>query len=207
MIFDSQLQPIIRLINVHPWPDSQGAALADLDTGHAISVISVVTPNTTMRAPGRRLIRSALREVLGTHLGHSPEMVQLSSGAIHAPKLTLPGHGIGLSVSHEAGLTLAAIHRHGAIGIDIMRVQALPDWESVAISYLGRHAHQRISVMPPLQRPFAFAREWTRVEACLKCLGVGLVEWNNLLENRMNRCETTALALPDGLTGTIAISV
>ena len=136
-----------------------------------------------------------------------PETVPLSSAERHATALTLQGHTIGLSVSHEAGLTLAAIHRRGPIGIDVMRIQALSDWEPVAVNYLGRHAHQRILAMPALHRPLAFGREWTRVEASLKCLGLGLVEWTNLLDQQINRCETIELALPDGLTGTVAISV
>ena len=204
-IFDLDLPPIKRRIDVHPWPQAQGEALADLDTEQAITVISVVTSNTTMRETGRNLIRSAMRAVLGKHLYLSPDTVPLSSAARHAPALTLPGHTIGLSVSHEAGLTLAAIHRRGPIGIDVMRIQAQPDWEPVAVNYLGRHAHQRILAMSPVQRPFAFGREWTRVEASLKCLGLGLVEWNNLLEHQMNRCETIKLALPVGLTGTVAV--
>ena len=195
----------MRLINVHSWPQAQGQALADLGAGQAITVISVVTPNTTMRATGRELIRSALLTVLGRHLGHSPETVPLSPTALHAPALTLPEHAIDLSVSHEAGMTLAAIHRHGPIGIDVMRIEALPDWELVTMNYLGPHAHQRISAMTSLQRPLAFGREWTRFEACLKCLGLGLVEWNDLLEQRMSRCDTFELALPDGLTGTVAV--
>ncbi len=207
MTFDSQFQPIKRRINVHPWPETQRAAVADLDTGQAITVISVVTQNSTMRETGRQLIRSALRAVLGKHLYLSPETVPLSSADRHAPALTLQGHTIGLSVSHVAGLTLAAIHRRGPIGIDIMRIEALPDWEPVAINYLGRHAHQRILAIIPSQRSLAFGREWTRVEACLKCLGLGLVEWNNLLERQINRCETIELAMPAGLAGSVAISV
>lgn len=204
-LFDPGLLRIMRRINVHSWPQAQGQALADLCAAQAITVISVVTPNTTMRATGRELIRSALLTVLGKHLGHSPETVPLSSAALRAPALTVPGHAIGLSVSHEAGLTLAAIHRHGPIGVDLVRIETLPDWEPVAMIYLGRHAHQRILAMTTLQRPLAFGREWTRVEACLKCLGLGLVEWNSLLEHRMSRCETFELALPDGLTGTVAV--
>ena len=159
-----------------------------------------------MRETGRNLVRSALRAVLGKHLCQPPETVPLSSAERHATALTLQGHTIGLSVSHEAGLTLAAIHRHGPFGIDIMRIEALADWEPVAKNYLGLHAHQRILAMTPLQRPFAFGHEWTRVEASLKCLGLGLVEWTNLLDQQINRCETIELALPDGLTGTVAIS-
>lgn len=195
----------MRPISVHPWPQAEGRALADLESGQAIAVISVITPNTPIRDAGRVLIRCALRAILGEHLGLSPETVVLSSVAIHSPKLTLPGHAIGLSVSHEAGLTLAAIRRHGAIGIDLLRIEPLHDWELVAMNYLGRHAHQRIAAMAPLQRPLAFVREWTRAEACLKCLGLGLVEWSDLLEKRMNLCETIELALPDGLAGAVAV--
>lgn len=190
-------------IEVRSWPQAQHRALADLDAGQALTVIAVATPETTLRDAGRELIRKALRAVLGGHLGCPPEAVPLRSAPGQAPDLA--GLGIGLSVSHEAGLSLAAIHRRGAVGIDLMRVETLPDWEQLARDYLGCDARRRIAAAPEPQRPQAFGREWTRAEAGLKCLGLGLTEWSPGLDRRLRRCATAELALPAGLAGALAV--
>ena len=190
---------------MHPWPHAQGEALTELASAQAITVLSVVTPDNTMRATGRQLIRAALIAVLGTHTGRLPQTISLGIDARAASSLAGSAHDIGLSVSHEAVLTLGAIHRLGPIGIDVMRIEALPDWAQVAIDYVGRDMYQRLMVTTTSQRPLAFGREWTRLEACLKCLGVGLIECDTGLARRMSLCRTFELALPDGLAGTVAV--
>jgi 4'-phosphopantetheinyl transferase len=52
----------------------------------------------------------------------------------------------------------------------------------------------------------AFAREWTRAEACLKCHGLPLQEWSDALERRLKDCHLFALELPDGFVGTLALA-
>ena len=199
------MKPVIRRLKVHPWPQAQGEALTELASAQAITVLSVVTASNTMRATGRQLIRAALCAVLATHTGQLPKTISFGINAPDASPLTWSGQPIGFSVSHEAGLTLGAIHRLGPIGIDVMRIEALPDWALVAIDYLGRDTYERLMATPTSQRPHAFGREWTRLEACLKCLGVGLIECDAGLARRRSLCRIFELALPDGLAGTVAV--
>jgi 4'-phosphopantetheinyl transferase len=192
-----------------PWPPTAQPGPYQLrQVGHAI-VISVATPDTTIRHIARARIRSALRETLGRLLNHPPEAIPLISQPGQPLRLELPGHAIGLSVSHEAGLSVAAIHRHGAVGIDLMRVGAAPDWmsdwETVALDYLGRQARDRIARHAPAQTAQAFAHEWTRVEACLKCLGLPLQEWSPALQRRLSRCRVVGLELGEGWAGALAV--
>jgi 4'-phosphopantetheinyl transferase len=194
---------------VHPWPQARTAGIAALRAGEAFIAISVATPETSIRGEARELIRAALRDMLGALAGCPPQSVRLISQPgqpLHAD-LDLP-NSPGVSVSHEAGLSLAAIHLHGAIGIDLMRVEnradRMPDRDRVAQDYLGAAASRRIALQPPALRPLAFAREWTRYEASLKCLGLPVAECDPVLERALDNCRVVDLALPDGLAGAIA---
>ncbi len=200
----------LAVLAVHPWPAARALLAA---TGSALPdllVISVVTPNSTLRDAARAQLRGALREVLGLQLGCAPEAVKLLSVSGQALRVELPGHGIngiagiGLSASHEAGHSVAAIRRQGPVGIDIMRIAAAFDWQAVARDYLGPQALQRIASQPEPDQPQAFAREWTRLEAGLKCLGAGLQEWSPALAKQLESCRLMKLELPPGLCGAVA---
>lgn len=194
-------------VAVHPWPASRHLLDTASGIGAELLVISVATPDSTLRDTARTQVRGALREVLGLQLGCAPEAVNLQSVPGQALRVELPGHTIGtigLSASHEAGLSVAAIRRHSPVGIDIMRITPAFDWQAVARDYLGPQAWHRIASQPAPDQPQAFAREWTRLEAGLKCLGIGLHEWNPALAHKLESCRVMELDLPAGLCGAVA---
>lgn len=202
-------QPPAALV-VRPWPASR-ALLAAAGSGipAGLLVISVATPNSTQRDAARAQLRGALREVLGLQLDCTPEAVNLLSVPGQALRVELPGHGIngrvgiGLSASHEAGLSVAAIRQGGPVGIDIMRIAPAFDWQPLARDYLGPQALRRIATQPEPDQPQAFAQEWTRLEASLKCLGIGLQEWTPALAQQLESCHFMALDMPVGLCGAV----
>lgn len=192
---------------MHPWPASHHLLNTASGIGAELLVISVATPDSPLRDTARTQVRGALREVLGLQLGCAPEAVNLLSVPGQALRIQLPGHtigAIGLSASHEAGLSVAAIRRHGPVGIDIMRIAPAFDWQPVARDYLGPQALQRIASQPEPDQLQAFAHEWTRLEAGLKCLGIGLQEWCPALAQRLESCRVMALDLHTGLCGAVA---
>lgn len=189
---------------VHPWPASRALLAAASGASAELLVISVATLENTLRDTARAQLRGALREVLGLQLDRAPETVTLLSAPGQALRLEMPGQRIGLSVSHEPGLSVAAIRRHGPVGIDIMRVAPAFDWQAVARDYLGPQALRRIASQPVQEQPRAFAREWTRLEAGLKCLGITLQEWSPALAQRLESCRLMQLGLPAGLCGAVA---
>ena len=194
-------------VAVHPWPASRHLLDTASGIGAELLVISVATPDSTLRDTARTQVRGALREVLGLQLGCAPEAVNLQSVPGQALRVELPGHTIGtigLSASHEAGLSVAAIRQGGPVGIDIMRIAPAFDWQAVARDYLGPQAWHRIASQPAPEQPQAFAREWTRLEAGLKCLGIGLQEWNSSLAQQLENCKLMEIDLPAGLCGTVA---
>lgn len=196
------------LLAVHSWPASAPSLRAASQAQQQVLVIGVSVPISTQRADARERIRIAVREALAILLELPPEKIELRSVPGQPLRIELPGRCIGLSISHEPGLALGAICLGGAVGIDLMRVGDRSDWEqnwqAVAHDYLGAQACARIARHPPALRPYAFAQEWTRLEAGLKCHGLALTEWQPALEHSMRRCRMSGLDLPAGLVGTVA---
>ena len=132
-----------------------------------------------LRSAQRADVRRAAREVLAALTGEPASCFGIHSEPGGPLSVIVGGHDstIGCSFSHEDGYSLAAINLHGAIGVDMMRVRDIPDWQAVARDYLGPAVAAALQAMPAAERPLAFARAWTRREAELKCQGSQLAEW------------------------------
>lgn len=190
-------------VPVLAWP----ASIA-LPAAASLCVISVVTPVGNDRRVARQVVRQALKEALGRLLQQSPESIELTSVPGAAPRLA--DQSIGLSVSHESGLSIAAINLHGPTGIDLMRV-ATPatffnDWETLARDYLGPLTATSLAQCAVSERTRAFAMAWTAQEARLKCRGMPLTEWKTAPHAQLAFCDQRGLALPDGYVGTVCWS-
>ena len=192
---------------VHAWPDGLAQALADLRSGAGITVLSVPTSLTARRTDARHAIRHAVQHTLAAFLNDPAASVAVLSRPGQAPQVAAPGAGpVHLSISHLPSLSVAAISLRGAVGVDVMTVdsQSLPDWADVAREYLGPLAAKVLQQTPPHDRPAAFAHAWTALEACLKCLGLGLTEWTPGLAARLQQCTLANLTLPAGNCGALA---
>jgi 4'-phosphopantetheinyl transferase len=190
------------------WPASPQILAAINGESQSIIVIGVSTPNINIRNEARKRIRLALHQALGALLNRPIETIQMVSQAGQPLRLAPPDQNIGLSVTHEPGISLGAINRHGSIGIDLMDISEhsgwQTDWECVAQDYLGQHARSRIAKEQPAHRAKAFAQEWTRLEASLKCYGLPLSESTSALERQLKQCCMFDLNLPAGLIGAVA---
>ena len=191
-------------LSVYPWPASRPLIAALPEARQELMVISVTTPSSTLRDTARAQLRGAVREVLGLRLHRAPETIALLCVPGEAIRVDLPGHAISLSASHESGISVAAIRQGGPVGIDIMRLPEEFDWQPVARDYLGLQAFAKLERMPQHEQLPAFTREWTRLEAALKCLGIGLQESNVSLERQIRACHIIRLELPAGLFGSVA---
>jgi 4'-phosphopantetheinyl transferase len=133
------------------------------------------------RTSARAQVRLAVLQVLEVALALAPDQIVLTSTPGQPPRLVLAGYrAAGLSISHEAGLSLAAINLHGGVGVDLMRApqQDEPaDLIGVARDYLGPAAALALADVALHLRPIAFAKAWTAHEAGLKCGGLALAEW------------------------------
>jgi 4'-phosphopantetheinyl transferase len=156
------------------------------------------------RQAARQRTRQALCEALAQLYGLDVEQIMIHFSAGRAPAVSfLSGSGgvaPGISISHDGPLSLAAIHQHGLAGVDLMQVQEIPDWRTVARDYLGEHVLAALDALPAPQRAEALARAWTEREARLKCHGRQLAEWTP--EPLPAQCHP--LPLPAGFVGTVA---
>ena len=165
-----------------------------------LHVLQVDTAHVA-RPAARLLVRAALCELVGAQLGMDPGEVAVRAVPGAAPQLLLGGQlsGQGVSLTHASSFAMAAFNAHGAVGIDIMQVQEVPDLDRVALDYLGPEVRDMLASADPAHRAEVFAQAWARREAHLKCLGLALAEFTPLPANyRVHR-----LTVPRGHAGAL----
>ena len=156
------------------------------------------------RQAARRRTRQALCEALALQYGLQVAQIMIHFSAGRAPAVSFleapDAVAPGISISHDGPLSVAAIHQHGLVGVDLMRVHEVPDWRAIARDYLPPHVLDRLEAAPPGERALLLARAWTEQEARLKCHGRQLSEWNGMALP----AQCHALALPEGFVGVVA---
>lgn len=180
---------------------------APLLAADGLYVLPVKTPETLLRDSARQIVRRALGDALTKILAAKDGSIELLSSPGQPIRLAPPWSHIGISVSHEPGLSLAAVHLGGPVGIDLMRLGApIAEIELLAHDYLGPAETLAIGTQPVEMRQLAFANAWTRLEARLKCLALPLNEWAPELEAQLATCTVTELAMPSGWIAAVATS-
>lgn len=167
-------------------------------SGDGVLVIGIVPPPSRMEARAR--LRQAVCEAAAQWQNLDIEAISVESTPGSSPRLLLAGGVVGLSFSHDEGISLAAVHLHGAVGIDVMRVQDVPDWANLARDYLGPQVAEELAACPDAQRPRRLAQAWTAREAALKCAGLQLKEWDGVALN----CHLQAVETPQNFVATLA---
>jgi 4'-phosphopantetheinyl transferase len=152
--------------------------LSLLDSSERDRAARLVSPDLRRRYVAAHVV---LRRLLAAHLELAPEAVSFlrepcpRCGAAHGRPavsgLTDPLH-FSLSRSGELGLIgIAPV----PVGVDI---EQLAGQETVADVSTLLHPAERseIAALAPPERPLAFTRIWTRKEAYMKGLGVGIAD-------------------------------
>jgi 4'-phosphopantetheinyl transferase len=142
------------------------------------------------RDEARLRIRTALTAALAAYFGIDAGRIALHSPQGVAPwamvALDAGDQRVALSISHDGDLSVAAYCLSGVVGIDVMSILPVPDWEPVARDYLGPEAARKLAARSDGERDAAFAHAWSEHEARLKCLGLQLAGW----------CDERAAGLP-----------
>ena len=192
-------------LTVYFWPESAD----DIPVNQSLIVIAVRTLPTTLRSQARKLIRMAITQVLADKLSCSYAEIKLISQSGQSVKVSQPRQNIGLSISHEPGLSLAAINMNGNVGVDLIDVKSIPnDNETckLALEYLGTQVAAYLSLLPSELQKHAFANAWTEFEARLKCQEKSLDEWTSLITLQLNTLTIRLLKLPESYIGTVVFS-
>ncbi|MES2246638.1 MAG: 4'-phosphopantetheinyl transferase superfamily protein [Pseudomonadota bacterium] len=116
----------------------------------------------------------ALRQALCAYTGLAPDALTLATGAFGKPSLA--GHPrTQFSLSHSQGLALIAIGGRGPLGADVELLRPMSDAAALAAAHFTPHEQDALAALPAHDRDRAFLTCWTRKEACLKAIGVGLL--------------------------------
>ncbi len=139
-----------------------------------------------LRARDRRRFarcRASLRRILGGVLGQSPEAVRLRAGGRGKPEIDVAeplaavvmGQAeVRFNVSHSSELALIAVCRGDELGVDLEKVRPINEAVRIVESFFSPSENAYFATMPTATRDYDFCRGWTRKEAVLKGMGVGL---------------------------------
>lgn len=117
--------------------------------------------------------RGQLRELLGRDLGLAPEMLWLAEDG-HGKPVLLDDPELGFNLSHSNGRALIATARGKAIGCDIEWRNPDLACRKVAKRLFAPAEYEALTALPPEQWVAGFYNCWTRKEAYVKALGLGL---------------------------------
>jgi 4'-phosphopantetheinyl transferase len=116
--------------------------------------------------------RAALRRVLADRLGCSPAAIRLSYGRNGKPMLEGGRGHVEFNLAHSGGDAIIALAGRAAIGVDIEFLRPIADVESLARLVFSDVERREFALAPdPVS---AFLNGWTRKEAYVKALGLGL---------------------------------
>jgi 4'-phosphopantetheinyl transferase len=191
------------------WPQDRAFVQDALQGGQTV-VLCITQPQDANRPAARENVRLALKAALGAWLGCPATAVVLHSSPGTALRIQHPPSPAALSISHEEGLSLAAIAPDGAVGVDLLATTALPNLAEclrLARDYLGPSTAQALTALPAAEVTTAFALAWTQWEARLKCAGLALTEWQEIDHTARESPNLQTLALPSGYVGAIARSL
>lgn len=137
--------------------------------------------------PVREVARAHLRVILGAYLGMCPDRVPLYLAPGQAPRVDAPWQGLNLSISmsYAGGVALIGLCPGARIGVDLVEIMPMPDWERVAQLYLGPEAALSLAIMNRADSERNFVLAWAEMEARSKCVGLGLQEWSPTRQQRL----------------------
>jgi 4'-phosphopantetheinyl transferase len=156
-------------------------SLAESDVERLISFLDLNEKEQTARFATavlkRRYVASHgnLRLALSRYLGLEPGEIRFARGPHGKPALD-PSHGSTLrfNLSHSSEKCLIAVTEGREVGIDVERIRALDDWREIAERFFSERETFRLSSLPTSLVKTAFFATWSRKEAYIKALGLGL---------------------------------
>jgi 4'-phosphopantetheinyl transferase len=157
---------------------------APLPEGHTRSGLYDLLDDEERKRAGRFLhipsreqyiaARGALRILLGRYLRCSPRQVRFTTSPLGKPELAPPAPPLHFNVSHSQGMALIAVTRIGQVGIDVEQVRTVETYLDMAQRFFTPGESSALLRAPREKSTEAFFHIWTRKEAFLKALGLGL---------------------------------
>jgi 4'-phosphopantetheinyl transferase len=110
----------------------------------------------------------------------------------------VPLRPLHFNVSHSGELALIAVCRGQELGVDIEQERAVREAKRIVESYFTPAELERFAALDERAQERAFLRGWTRKEAILKAIGVGLAGLATGYETMFGDDPMTAAFRPAG---------
>lgn len=142
--------------------------------------------------------RGILREILGWLLHVEPAQLAFAYGSYGKPRLAAPLNDriLHFNLAHSDGLVVYAISAHHEVGIDVERIRPVRGAEEIAARFFSTSENTELYSVPEKQRTGAFLNCWTRKEARLKAIGIGISELSNQSEALPLSSQSRSALLP-----------
>lgn len=169
--------PPIALDEAHVWLTS-----VEIGTVEFIAASRLLGERERQRADrltriddARRYVaaHAALRLILSLYTNLAPEALRFKIDAHGKPRLR-DGRGWEFSLSHTGDKALIAVAARDPVGVDIERIESCADAERMARRFFSAEEWADWIASPDDVRLLHFWEQWSRKEAYLKALGVGL---------------------------------
>jgi 4'-phosphopantetheinyl transferase len=132
----------------------------------------------SMRDRNRYVVRhGVLRMLLAKYMDIEPRRVDIRCDLNGKPYLAdWQNEGaLQFSDSHSDTYAAFAFCRYNHIGVDIEKIQEMPEMLDIVARHFTRREHGAMLCCPENRRLMLFYQFWTRKEALLKALGEGLL--------------------------------
>jgi 4'-phosphopantetheinyl transferase len=161
-----------------------------------------------VRARDRRRFarcRASLRQVLGGLLRESPSSLRFRAAGQGKPELDFETMGVSVNdarftvrfnVSHSSDLALIGVCRGHELGVDLERIKRISEADRIVASFFSPTERAEFAAIPDDVKALAFFRGWTRKEAVLKGLGIGLAGLSAHYETGFGMTELPAYFIP-----------
>ncbi|MBR7792132.1 4'-phosphopantetheinyl transferase superfamily protein [Undibacterium sp. FT147W] len=193
---------------VYDWETQRWSAL-DYFRQQSNVVIGLSFPPNLQRETARQQLHLAITELLMQAFFCAAEQIRLIRVAGSRLQCFVATQEVFISVSHEPGLSLAAISQKQLPGIDLMAVKTIDDWQDVASIYFSPQQIATLQQAQDGERAVLFAQYWTMLEAHFKCAGIAITEYNADVQQQIasalkNSC-SYALTLPFDYVGALIL--
>ena len=154
----------------------------DASTRRAARVEHVLDEHETSRAdryikPAHganfRIAHGALRLILGGYAGEDPSAIEFSRGERDKPALTHHAE-LEFNLSHSGDWALIGLMIGAQLGVDTEHARAARATPALAAYAFSPLEAKRLEDVERADRAAAFYRIWTRKEAFIKAIGLGL---------------------------------
>lgn len=160
--------------------------LVDLEQGDGADDSACLSKTESARAQRfvfpmhrRRYIAAhvALRELLAKFTGQTAASLDIRETPLGKPFLA-GANACAFNLSHSQGIALVAIAPSGEIGVDVEVMRAVPDAAALSAELFTAAERRELAEASTnsndQSRDSSFLSGWTRKEACLKAVGIGL---------------------------------